>query len=637
MSPSHFAPPTVPRSDAELVVAFVERGDRAAFAAIYDRYADRLHDTAVSMLRDRDEAADAVQDVFVTAAQRLAQLRDPSRLRAWLFAILRNDVYRRTARRSRTRPVDPTSPGALEMAATADPNAEGDALIAAELADLVHAAAGGLDDRDRMVLQLSVRQGLAGAELAAALGVTPEQSHVLVHRMRERIERSLGAYVVARRGRRDCPDLAELLRTWNGTFDVLTRKRVARHIDQCVVCATSRRTFAVLPLLSATPVFAAPVALRDRVLERLDVLLADAASGAGGPRGAGESTTTIETGFDVDGFPIDDPTWAVDDDTRLDHLADGMNDGMTDVGFDVDAGSHGSDTARDGRPVGDERRGRRRAGWYAAAGIVLMALLATTVTTLVRRGDGGVTEIADAPGRSVAVTPGDVAPVTTPIGDAGSTTSDVAIAPPSSGDPAVETGSSGDPFVRPGNDAVPPPPTPAPPSPATVVTVPPTIPPAPPTTTRPRPTVPPTQPPTVPPTMPPTAPPTPPPTPPPTLPPTLPPTVPTTLPPTVPTTAPVAPPTVSVVRVVSSLICTWTTAPSLVVRVSGPVAIASVRVVWSGPTRGGSASMVSAGGGTYRASMGIPAVNGTWTWTATATDVEGRTGQASAPIVVSGC
>ena len=41
------------RDDAELVRA-ATAGDRGAFAAIYDRYADRLHDFCWSVLRDRD-------------------------------------------------------------------------------------------------------------------------------------------------------------------------------------------------------------------------------------------------------------------------------------------------------------------------------------------------------------------------------------------------------------------------------------------------------------------------------------------------------------------------------------------------------------------------------------------------------
>ena len=90
------------RNDAELVTAYLD-GDGDALAAIYDRYADRLYDTANAMLRDRHDAADMTQTVFLMAAERLGQLRDRSRLKAWLFAVLRNEVYRRSKHRRRSR------------------------------------------------------------------------------------------------------------------------------------------------------------------------------------------------------------------------------------------------------------------------------------------------------------------------------------------------------------------------------------------------------------------------------------------------------------------------------------------------------------------------------------------------------
>ncbi len=81
-------------TDAELARA-AAAGDRGAFAGIYDRYADRLHDFCVGMLRDRDGAADCVQDTFCTAATRLPQLREPDKLRPWLYSIARNEALRR--------------------------------------------------------------------------------------------------------------------------------------------------------------------------------------------------------------------------------------------------------------------------------------------------------------------------------------------------------------------------------------------------------------------------------------------------------------------------------------------------------------------------------------------------------------
>jgi RNA polymerase sigma factor (sigma-70 family) len=255
------------RTDAQLVTAYTA-GDRSALAGIYDRYSAGLYDTSAAMLRDRHEAADAMQDVFLIAAERIGQLRDPERLKPWLYAILRNEVYRRTKRRGRSLPTDFSAMGAPEMAAPMAPDAEGEGLAAAELGELVRSAACGLDERDQLVLELSTRQGLQGADLAAALGVSAEQSYTLVHRMRERVERSLGALVVARAGRKDCPDLADVLKGWDGQFTVLVRKRVARHIEHCETCERTRRKAAPLALLGAAPAFAAPLDLRDAILSR---------------------------------------------------------------------------------------------------------------------------------------------------------------------------------------------------------------------------------------------------------------------------------------------------------------------------------------------------------------------------------
>ncbi|WP_216205334.1 sigma-70 family RNA polymerase sigma factor [Amycolatopsis aidingensis] len=263
-------------TDAHLV-ELVLTGDRAAFAAMYDRYADRLHDFCVSILRNREDAADAVQDTFLLAAERLSQLEDPRRLRPWLYAVARNAALRRAKDRRRYAPeaemaeqpdAGPVPPQAAEQAA---------------VRDLVWSAAAGLSDRDRALLDLHLRHGLEGAELAEALGVGAGHAYVLLNRLRGQLERSLGALLIARLGRRDCTELATLLRDWDGRFSPLVRKRVARHVDRCGTCGErKRRTLSPVALLAAVPLVPAPALLRDRVLGQVD-LVAHARSG-GPPR-----------------------------------------------------------------------------------------------------------------------------------------------------------------------------------------------------------------------------------------------------------------------------------------------------------------------------------------------------------------
>ncbi len=261
-------------SDAQLAVA-AAAGDRAAFAEIYDRYADRLYDFCVGMVRDRNTAADCVQDTFCTAATRLASLRDPDKLRPWLYAIARNEALRCIRERRREQPSDE-----LPETTSSDPSPDTLA-VRSELAELVAQAAGGLSDRDRTVLELTYRHGMDGPELAEALGVSAATARTLTHRLRETVERSLGALLVVRNARtgQGCAELAASVKDWDGEFTVLTRKRVARHIDSCPVCEGIRRKM-VNPraLLGGAPLFiAAPPGLRKRTLDRIQLTCAETA------------------------------------------------------------------------------------------------------------------------------------------------------------------------------------------------------------------------------------------------------------------------------------------------------------------------------------------------------------------------
>jgi RNA polymerase sigma factor (sigma-70 family) len=286
------------RTDAELVQDFLT-GNSAALGDLYDRFAPGLYDTAAAMLRDRDGASDVVQDVFCVAATKLGQLRDPTRVKPWLYAIARHEIFRRTKQRSRSTSLDALGDEfGMDPMASPDPLAEGAVAESQELASLVRDAAYGLDPTDQLLLELSARQGLVGAELAAAIGVPVAKAHSMVFRMRERLERAVGAVVVTRGGRRRCEDLAAVLVGWDGRFDVLWRKRISRHIEDCTTCQETRKGAAVLSMAGLAPAFALPGMLREQTLSKA------LGAGFGGPGGPGTEASAGRYGFDADGFPV---------------------------------------------------------------------------------------------------------------------------------------------------------------------------------------------------------------------------------------------------------------------------------------------------------------------------------------------
>jgi RNA polymerase sigma factor (sigma-70 family) len=230
-------------------VGRAQTGDRAAFAEIYDAYADRIHDFCRSLLRDPHDAADAMQDTFVLAVQRLDQLRDPERLHSWLFAIARHVSFRKLQQRKRATPVAVS----IDLVSLTDDSDIERELSASTAAELVWAAAVGLNDRDRAVIDLNARHGIEGPELAAAIGLEHANPYSLLHRAKTQLERAVRVLLVARTGRRDCDALAEMLEDWDGTLTPLLRKRIGRHIDQCATCGRTTARANPLALLAATP------------------------------------------------------------------------------------------------------------------------------------------------------------------------------------------------------------------------------------------------------------------------------------------------------------------------------------------------------------------------------------------------
>ncbi|HET7736730.1 MAG TPA: RNA polymerase sigma factor [Nocardioidaceae bacterium] len=278
------------------IVALMAAGDRAGLAAAYDAYADRLYDYARSLLRsaDPDAAADVTQDTFLIAYAKVGDLRDPERLRPWLYAITRNECLRVLRQTRRTEALEPadleTATDAALEGGTPDMSTN---IVTADLQELVHAAADGLSPKDREVFDLGMRHDLSASEVAAALGVSANSAHALLSRVRAQFERALGAFVVARNSA--CTDLDALLKGWDGTFDALWRKRIARHVDSCLTCAgIQERELSPAALLAVAPLAVAPVAVRSRLFDdELDLVSASRAALARGGL------------YDESGFPVE--------------------------------------------------------------------------------------------------------------------------------------------------------------------------------------------------------------------------------------------------------------------------------------------------------------------------------------------
>jgi RNA polymerase sigma-70 factor (ECF subfamily) len=151
--------------DAALLARIAAR-DPGAIATLYDRHARMLYSLIVRILRDRSEAEDVLQDVFVRAWTRVETYnRDLGSPLAWLIRIARNRaIDRLRARDVRERSAEdvPKPPEAASPEATA---------VLSERQRAVKRALDVLTPDQRALIECAYFRGLSQTELAAEFGL----------------------------------------------------------------------------------------------------------------------------------------------------------------------------------------------------------------------------------------------------------------------------------------------------------------------------------------------------------------------------------------------------------------------------------------------------------------------------------
>jgi RNA polymerase sigma-70 factor (ECF subfamily) len=168
-----------PAVDVATVQA-AQAGDHAAFGRLHARYARMVH--AILLARvPRDDAEDLVQEVFLTAFDRVAGLREPQTFGGWLATIARHRATDFLRRRRETDPLSDQIPGPRPYAAA-------EALEAAEVLRAIRA----LPEAYRETLIMRLCEGMSGPEIAAQCGLEPGSVRVNLHRGMRLLREKLG-------------------------------------------------------------------------------------------------------------------------------------------------------------------------------------------------------------------------------------------------------------------------------------------------------------------------------------------------------------------------------------------------------------------------------------------------------------
>lgn len=177
----------------EELLAMCAMQDQAALRELFVRHEKALFGMLLRTLGNRQDAEEAVTDVFVKVWKSASKFKGDSKFTTWLYRIatntardyLRSRVSRQHVKIQSIERYDGTT---LDLPAPAHSNPEESAIASSEWG-LVVTALSELSDDDRMLIVLYHFQELGYDEVCQATGISPENLKVRLFRARQRLKK----------------------------------------------------------------------------------------------------------------------------------------------------------------------------------------------------------------------------------------------------------------------------------------------------------------------------------------------------------------------------------------------------------------------------------------------------------------
>jgi RNA polymerase sigma-70 factor, ECF subfamily len=174
----------------EQVIESVLKGQTALFEVLMRRYNERVYRVVRAILRNEEDAEDAMQQAYVNAYAHLRQFSGHARFSTWLTRIAVNEALARIRTRRRYEPIDeePSNVEPLTLPTPGDPERQA---FSGELRILLESAIDHLPDGGREVFMLREVEGMSTADVADALSVSEDVVKTRLSRARRELRRTL--------------------------------------------------------------------------------------------------------------------------------------------------------------------------------------------------------------------------------------------------------------------------------------------------------------------------------------------------------------------------------------------------------------------------------------------------------------
>ncbi|ABR47858.1 RNA polymerase, sigma-24 subunit, ECF subfamily [Alkaliphilus metalliredigens QYMF] len=163
----------------------IKAGDREAFKALYDQYANYTIRVATGITRNKMVAADAVQETFIRVYNNINSFDEDKPFEPWLYRILINECNRILKNQSKTIPIS----NYLEEHAGI---VEEDVYKFEEYEEL-YTAVNELDDMNRIPIILKYLEGFTELQIADTLNLNVNTVKSRLFKGREKLKKKMAA------------------------------------------------------------------------------------------------------------------------------------------------------------------------------------------------------------------------------------------------------------------------------------------------------------------------------------------------------------------------------------------------------------------------------------------------------------
>lgn len=152
------------------MVELLQKSDTNAFKLLFEKYSNRLYQFSVKYLRDKEDAEDLLDEVFLTIWEKRHSIKSDSSFQAYLFTIAFNNIRKRFIQKSREEKYIQVFAERYILG----PSLNEDQLDYMQLVQQLNEIVEMLPPKRKEIFILSYKEELKNAEIAEKLGVSEQ-------------------------------------------------------------------------------------------------------------------------------------------------------------------------------------------------------------------------------------------------------------------------------------------------------------------------------------------------------------------------------------------------------------------------------------------------------------------------------